>query len=366
MMRALARAGHEVSLATVRETDPTAVAGLPLVLHRKLDPSADGNGPHLSGLQERFRSYWGIEPGRIRDVQQAARECKADVVVVVGLDVLPYLGAVDGPLRVWYAGDEWVWHHLSQFRLTERSSWGNVHAAAVKGLYEWAYADRLDRVWVVSNGDRHAFRPIVGRRKIDVVPNGVDAEHFQPRSGPEVERSCVFWGRLDFGPNAQALEWFCRRVWPSVLKTVPGARFTVYGFNPTERVRALTAGERVSLVPDLPDLRDAIARHQVVVLPFVSGGGIKNKFLEAASMGKAILCSPHASNGLQVGEATAFLTARAARDWVGSLVGLWDDATRRRELGESARQWVVERHTWESAALAAVAGFETESTRRLP
>ena len=43
----------------------------------------------------------------------------------------------------------------------------------------------------------------------------------------------------------------------------------------------------MELHPDLPDIRSEVARRQVVVLPFVSGGGIKNKFLEAAAMGKA-------------------------------------------------------------------------------
>ena len=40
------------------------------------------------------------------------------------------------------------------------------------------------------------------------------------------------------------------------------------------------AAPGVELHPDLPDLRGEVRRRQVVVLPFVSGGGIKNKLLE--------------------------------------------------------------------------------------
>ena len=36
---------------------------------------------------------------------------------------------------------------------------------------------------------------------------------------------------------------------------------------------------------NLPDLRAEVQRREIVVLPFVSGGGIKNKLLEAAAMG---------------------------------------------------------------------------------
>ena len=120
--------------------------------------------------------------------------------------------------------------------LGDRSTWGNLREAAVKGLYEYAYAPLLDRVWVVSESDGRAMRRVVGRGKVDVVPNGVDSEFFSPRSVTESDHSCVFWGRLDFGPNMQAIQWFCRRVWPRCGE-VPDATFTIYGFNPRSRCR---------------------------------------------------------------------------------------------------------------------------------
>lgn len=360
MMRALARRGHEVGLLTADEPPPEAVEGLPLALRRTFVAGANGaTGPalRLSRLQERFRSYWGIDPTRIAAVRRAADDFGAEAVVVVGLDVLPYLGAVEGPRRVWYAGDEWAWHHLSQVRLADRSTWGDLKAAAVKGLYERAYAPLLDRAWVVSEADRRALRWVAGIGGVDVIPNGVDGDHFRPINRPERERSCVFWGRLDFGPNVQALEWFCRRVWPAVRRRAPDATFTIYGFNATDRVRALASGGGIALVPDLPDLREEIAGHQVVVLPFVSGGGIKNKLLEAAGMGKAILCSAHATNGLHARGEAPLARARSPRAWAEVLLRLWSDGDARRRLGESARRWVLEQHTWEAAAHKAAAGL---------
>ena len=51
-------------------------------------------------------------------------------------------------------------------------------------------------------------------------------------------RSAVFWGRLDFGPNLQAIDWFCHRIWPE-FGTVPSALLTIMGFNAEpERARA--------------------------------------------------------------------------------------------------------------------------------
>ncbi|CAN5894952.1 glycosyltransferase [soil metagenome] len=366
MMKALADLGHQIALVTVDEPVTEAIAGLPLMLRHAIGAErTSGIVSPLTGLRERYRSYWGIEPARIEAVARAAVDFAADAVVVVGLDVLPYLGAVEEAQRVWYAADEWVWHHLSQVRPAVPSTWGELNAAAVKGLHERAYAPLLDRVWVVSKTDRRAMRLALGHDRIDVVPNGIDLEHFRPIVGEvsELPRSCVFWGRLDFGPNIQALQWFCRRVWPAVRREVPDATFTIYGFRPTDPVWTLAGRDGVVLIPDLPDLRSEIARHQIVVLPFVSGGGIKNKLLEASAMARPILCTPRASNGLHDAVGT-LVRARSADRWVRELLALWDDPERRHHLGSAARDWVVSTHTWEAAAGVAAASLESPSRQQ--
>jgi glycosyltransferase involved in cell wall biosynthesis len=374
LMRALERNGHPVSLTTVHRPLPEAIAGLPLQQYTCLTEEVDAHASNgeaplaLSRFQERFRSYWGIDPARIRAVGRAARACRAEVVVAVGLNVLPYLGDVEGTLRVWYAADEWAWHHLSQVRLTRPSTWGNISQALIKGLYERVYAPLLDCVWVVSEGDRRAMRWVAGIRHPDVIFYGLDADHFAPQELPQQERSCVFWGRLDFGPNIQALEWFCKRVWPTVRQTAPDAHFSIYGFQPTPPVQALVAPEQgITLVPDLPDLRPEIARHQVVVLPFVSGGGVKNKLLEAAGMGKAVLCTPRTCGGLRTEGLPPLLLARTPAEWVSGLLRLWSDTAYRGQMGEEARRWVVRCHTWDAAARLATASLETaRAEKRTP
>ena len=369
-MQALAEQGHAVSLATIDCPAPEAVQGLALERVELLDepPAAEaGDSPPigLSHMQERYRNYWGVKEDRVRAVGLVARACRADAVIVVGLDVLPYLGAVENALRIWYAGDEWAWHHLSQAQLLRPSTWDNYNQALVKGLYERAYGPLLDAVWVVSETDRRWMRWVTGAR-VDILPYGVNGEHFAPRERPQRPRSCAFWGRLDFGPNLQALEWFCGRVWPFVRRTHPDATFTIYGFQPTPRARVLASAPGISLVPNLPDLRDEIAAQEVVVLPFVSGGGIKNKLLEAAAMGKTIICTPHACTGLQGSLDGALRQARTPADWVRELSALWADADLRCRVGDGARRWVGANHTWRTMARSACERLESTRGQRRP
>jgi glycosyltransferase involved in cell wall biosynthesis len=364
-MQACAALGHDVSLATVMEPSNQAIDRLPLDALFRLDAPTNGNGARLdtSWLQKRFRSFYGIPDARIAALRHAAADSRADAVIVVGLDALPYFPALSGFVRVWYAADEWVWHHLSQLKLGDVDLRANLRDAAVKGLYERAHARLVDRVWVVSTSERRAMRWLAGMRCVDVVPLGVDGQYFCPGNEVPQDRTAVFWGRLDFGPNIQALQWFSRRVWPLVRARMPDARFTVVGFSPTDAVRRL-ATNGISLVADVPDLRSLVRRHALVVLPFVSGGGIKNKLLEAAAMGLPIVCTPRATWGLRASPAPVAIATTAER-MSDLLLDLWGNPNRRRALGAAARAWVLEHHTWTATARDAVDALEVSLQARV-
>jgi len=353
MLRALADLGHEVFLTTRSPASAAALHGLELQGTYSWESAAVG-APVLTRWQEKFRSYWGVETSSIQSIAQQAEELDVDAVVAIGLEVLPLLAGVKRATRIWYAADEWVWHHLSVVKLSQPSTWSHVREAAIKGLYEYTYRNVVDRAWVVSDADRRAMRWIAGIKEVDVIPNGVDSTHFAPRDVPEAPRSCVFWGRLDFEPNIQALQWFCKTVWPQVVARMPDATFKILGFAPVPEVTQL-AQRGVTLHENLPDLRDEIARCQVVVLPMQSGGGIKNKLLEAAAMAKPLLCSPRACNGLNLGNRNPLKIARSPQQWIDGLVSLWNSAGDRQSLGAAAREWVIKAHCWRATAQAAVA-----------
>lgn len=361
MMAALAAGGHAVSLATIRRPTAEALAGIPLVRVHSLSGDADAHRRFRSGsdalppLQRKFADYYGAKDEWAAALRAILRNDRFDAVIVVAAHLLPLLAGVRGPVRVWYPADDQAWQHLSRVRVRDPHTWGSVRHAAVAALYERAFGSTFDRAWVVSPTDRTALRLLSGCRQVDLIPNGVDADHYAPQGNAELPASCAFWGRLDFGPNVDALEWFLRRVWPAVKAATPRATFDVFGFNPTARVRDLAAAPGVELHPDLPDLRTAVCRRQAVVLPFVTGGGIKNKLLEAAALGMPIVCTRWALSGTK--GKPAVRVAGSATDWAQALAELWTNGEARRDLGSAARRWVLAHHTWDAAARNAAVGI---------
>jgi glycosyltransferase involved in cell wall biosynthesis len=367
MMRALGALGHDVHFVSKIAPSQESVAGLGLASSETLDQIAASLDPASfvpPRLQSKFFDYWGVLPADAAALAAAADRVHADVVVAVGLHAPLYLAAIHDAERVWYAADEWVLHHVSQVDVRRSQTWHNLRDAAVKGVYERAFAHTIDRVWVVSEPDRRAARWLAGIRRVDVIPNGVDADHFLPQNVAEIPETAVFWGRLDFGPNIQALEWFIGEVWPAVRRRHPSALVSVLGFRAAAEVLRLAEAPGVRLVPDLADIRTEICRHQVAIVPMVSGAGIKNKLLEAASLARPILCTPRATLGLTIPGESPLVVRDGLQPWVDAIDELWSRPSRREALGRAGRAWARSAHTWDHAAAIALSALSGDLDRR--
>jgi len=358
MLKALHRLGHQVALATVVPLARQTLKDLDISCFTlsEANSAGDNSTTALNYWQNRFRTYWGITQDSIRAVPKVAGQFDADIVVGLGLEILPFLANAGARIKVWYAADEWIVHHLSQVKLSDPQTFKELRAAAIMGLYERTYASALDRVWVVSAAERRPMQRLAGIQNVDVIANGVDTDFFAPAQVASAPNSAVFWGRLDFGPNIQALEWFCQRIWPEVRRRVPTATLTVMGFNLGDRVRTITNAPGIALIADVPDIRTIVGQNQVAILPMISGGGIKNKLLEAAAMGKAIVCTSRALGGLR--STPPAVVVDDEQDWVEALVRLWASDDERRAIEQSTRRWILEHHTWEAAARDALRGLE--------
>src|SRR5690606_9157699 len=102
--------------------------------------------------------------------------------------------------------------------------------------------------------------------------------------------------------------------------------FAIVGADPPREVAAWHGHDGVTVTANPVDIRPEIARRDVVVMPFVSGGGIKNKFLEAAAMARPIVATTRATQGLS--HDPPVVKADTADDFAAAVLSLWNEPDR--------------------------------------
>ncbi|MGA2228392.1 MAG: glycosyltransferase family 4 protein, partial [Syntrophobacteraceae bacterium] len=262
MIQALVSLGHDVHLASYGD-----IGGFPAHKHSGWSVSRLSEpGDYVSGqnpdpvhqwLAERWMQYWGIPVWVLQSIKMLVEGFQPDTVISVGLQALPLAAGTCKVPTVWYAADDWVLHHLTLAQKGSlRTRVNSLQRAALSLCYERSLSGQTGGAIAVSKQDQKALRWIGGFQHVSLIPNGVDAEFFQPRLEKESEKpSICFWGRMDFPPNVDAMVWFCSEIWPLLLDDFPDAVMTVVGANPTPAVSELAMERNVRVTGEVDDIR---------------------------------------------------------------------------------------------------------------
>jgi len=357
LMKSLVAKGHDVTLGTLEPVADKARSWLTSVDVLCVPYQEQDSSPFSERrLAKRFANYWGCQSSARDWICESIQQDRFDAVVAVGVGMLPYLDLDSKAKRIWYPADDPTLHTYSLARRNGVSISSIRHALLTVACQRY-FRRKVDAAWVVSPRDQRWMQRFGGLRKVDVVPNGVDAEHYAPVQAENIAtpNSCVFWGRLDFQPNVDAVTWFLDRVWPDLVQRVPSALFEVCGSHPLTSLRNRLASTRgVVFHENLDDLRPTISAKSVSVFPMVSGAGVKNKVLEAAAMAKPICGTSRCLSGLVGSSEIPLLVAEKPKEWAAALVEFWNDKQKRIQVGNAARDWVVNHHGWHHSADAAL------------
>jgi len=231
--------------------------------------------------------------------------------------------------------------------------------------YEKQAVGRFDHVICVSEHDRQLMSTWVAPSRITVVPTGVDLERYRPDGTPQKSlRDIVFTGAMDWEANVDAVEYFCRQIWPLVLAAVPDAKFRIVGRNPGARVRKL-ASDSVEVTGSVPSVVEYLQRAAVVVVPLRIGGGTRLKIYEAMATGSAVVSTSVGAEGLDVEAGRNIILENEPRNFAHAVTLLLRDGALRRRYEQAAAE-LAARYDWCSIALEFATVLQTVAARERP
>jgi glycosyltransferase involved in cell wall biosynthesis len=215
--------------------------------------------------------------------------------------------------------------------------------------YERSTLRRFHHVIAVSETDKQQMLAMDPQCEISVVPTGVDTEKYQvfPSASGEPPR-IAFTGSMDWEPNIDAVEWFCREIWPTIVNPFPKAKFQIVGRNPHARVKQL-ASATVEVTGTVPSVSDYLRDAAVVIVPLRIGGGTRLKIFEAMAMGKALVSTTIGAEGLDVRSGENCILADDPASFANSILTLLNDAPLRRKY-EKAAAALAARYDWSNIA----------------
>lgn len=233
---------------------------------------------------------------------------------------------------------------------------------------ERAFGARFDLSLFVSQSEAEFFLTFAPELKgcVTHVENGVDTLYFKPaESGIDPYSGCkktiVFTGAMDYWPNIEAVERFCTDVMPPLLDADPDWHFYIVGSNPDRRVLALEGRHGTHVIGRVDDMRPWLGHATVVVAPMQIARGVQNKVLEAMAMGRPLVASSQALEGIGAADKNGVLLASTPDEYVRAIT----DVAKGESLTDSdrARAFVEQHFSWNRNANRLAALIEGELER---
>lgn len=167
-------------------------------------------------------------------------------------------------------------------------------------LLERRYIPLFDKALVCSGIDKAKLTRRFPHVPWTVAPNIVAAPAPEPRRA-HTPFTFLFVGTLDYGPNKDAVLYFCREVLP-LLRTAVAAPFKIriVGRNPDSAILGLANGEDVDVVANPARIAPFYLEADVCIAPIRAGGGTRIKILEAFSYQLPVVATSIGAEGLDL------------------------------------------------------------------
>lgn len=157
-------------------------------------------------------------------------------------------------------------------------------------------------------------------------------------------KDIMFVGGFAHPPNADAVLWFAKEIFPLVRRELPDVRFLVAGSKVTDEIRALETPESGIVIKGFvtdEELAEMYATTKLVAVPLRYGAGVKGKILEALYNGAAVVTTSIGAEGIPFVD-TALEICDEAESFAGKLTELYTDNERLSAMCRRSQEYIKE------------------------
>ena len=259
------------------------------------------------------------------------------------------LGRLEGPkLRVpplvlrAHNLEHTIWHMLAG---RERNPLKRLYLrdmAARLERFERRHLPQFDAVAAITDDDARRLRALGCPEPVVFIPAGADLSRFRPDPAiqPRPRTLCMI-GSLNWLPNLEGLHWLLREVWPTVRAEMPDVELHVAGSGtPEELLKPRTDG--VVVHGFVKSSTDFMQQYELMLVPLLSGGGMRIKIIEGMALGKAILSTSLGAEGIAVRDGHDIVLRDSAAAWLEALRAWYRGEVPVAALGTAAARTAAE------------------------
>nr|WP_233173706.1 glycosyltransferase family 4 protein [Pedobacter sp. ASV19] len=275
-------------------------------------------------------------------LENILRETEFDIIQFEGLFVVPYLDTVKAysKAKIIYRAHNIVFDVWERIAYTERfrprRRYLEFLARRLKS-YETEQMNRFHQIFAISEQDRQSILRFGCETSLDVFPVALDFDKYVTDPSKTSFATLFHLGAMDWRPNKEGLEWFLDEIWPDIEKLNSELRFYIAGKNMQQQFFDYDSDNLV-VEGEILDAVEFINSKAIMIVPLLSGSGMRVKIIEGMAMRKCIIATTMAAEGITCENGKDILIANTPDEFYRAILQCITNPNKWREIGENARK----------------------------
>ncbi len=206
--------------------------------------------------------------------------------------------------------------------------------------FELATLQKVDGIVSISESDTEFFKTLKLSTPLVTSITGVNVREYNMPNLLD-ENSLFIFSSMDWLPNQEAVNWFLEKCWSEVKKELPEMRLVIAGRNMPQQYFSLK-DERITVLNNVKSASEIYQQYHIMLVPLLSGSGLRIKLIEGLSYGKAIVSTSIGAQGIALETNKNIVLADIATDFVKAIIHLAEDKSLAKQLQTNAKVFANE------------------------
>ncbi len=209
--------------------------------------------------------------------------------------------------------------------------------------YELSVIKSCDGIAAITLKDSLFFKQISDNTPVIDIPFGIDINNYPLSETSDEFPSLFHLGSMDWLPNLEGIEWFIETIWPVINQRHPELILYLAGRNMPDRLKN-TLIPNIIVVGEVKDAVQFMNTKSIMIVPLLSGSGIRIKIIEGMALRKTIISTKIGAEGIHCTNRRNILIANTIDEFLNAITECVQDQNFCKTIGENARNLILQEH----------------------
>jgi len=237
-----------------------------------------------------------------------------------------------------------IWERLAKQTKNPVKKITYHYLAASLKRFELSLFKKIDGYMPITEVDHCFFKEKFSTLRSQVIPFAINLSDY-PIQNHKIEKDNITFfhlGAMNWQPNREGMMWFLDNVWKSVADN-PKVSLTLAGKG-NKDLFGNTNLKNVQILDFVDNAQQFINAHDIMIVPLLSGSGMRIKIMEGMALGKPIITTTIGAEGIEITDKENIFIADTPKEMVQAIEFCITHVNKCEEVGKCAQKLIASKY----------------------